>query len=186
MGASRASTTAEGLRTGKSAAAGDNLPLILNRLPGYLARRFQQICAAMISESLAAEGLSQLEWAVLTCIDNRPGIDQRRLADALGIVPVNVGQIVDQLQAKGIVERRLNGADRRVRELFVTLGGAKLRRRLQPDNNLANARILAPLTPNERKTLVELLVRVIEKNAAYARPGAGRRRRGSRRSPDKS
>jgi DNA-binding MarR family transcriptional regulator len=150
-----------------------------------LARRFQQVCAAIISESLAPEGLSQLEWAVLGSIGNFPGVDQRRLAEALGIAAVNAGQIVDELEAKGMVVRRLNGTDRRVRELFLTARGTELRKRLRPNNKLTNARILAPLTPDERKTLIDLLVRVIEGNAAYARPGAGRRKRGSRQSPER-
>src|SRR5436309_534202 len=88
-------------------------PLILYRMAGYLARRFQQVCAAIISESLAVDALTQLQWAVMSYVHDAPGVDQRRLADALGIVPVNIGQIVDQLQTMGIIERRMNGADRR-------------------------------------------------------------------------
>jgi DNA-binding MarR family transcriptional regulator len=164
---------------GAGAAPQDDLPVVLYRAPGYLARRFQQVCAALIAESLASEGLSQLEWAVMTCVDDHPGIDQRHLAQGLGIAPVNAGQVVDQLETKAIVERRLNEKDRRVRELFLTARGTKLRRRLQPINTVANARILAPLEPPERDQLINLLVRVIEGNAVYAKPGAGRRKRGS-------
>lgn len=167
----------------KLAAPGSAAPLILYRVPGYLARRFQQICVAIITESLAKEGLTQLQWAVMSCLDAMSGIDQRRLADALGIVPVNAGQIVDQLERMGLVDRRMNGADRRARELHLTSRGLQLRRRLLPGNLAANDRILAPLPPKERKLLLDLLVRVIEGNAAYARPGAGRRKRGSRQSP---
>ena len=42
---------------------------------------------------------------------------------------------------------------------------------------------LAPLDAKERETLMDLLVRVIEWNEAYARPGLGRRKRGSRIPP---
>jgi DNA-binding MarR family transcriptional regulator len=164
---------------GEDAASEEGLPVVLYRAPGYLARRFQQVCAALIAESLASEGLTQLQWAVITCVDDYPGTDQRHLAQGLGIAPVNAGQVVDQLEAKEIVERRLNEKDRRVRELFLTARGTKLRRRLQPVNNVANARILAPLAPPEREQLIDLLVRVIEGNAVYAKPGAGRRKRGS-------
>ena len=167
---------------GKSVVASAAAPLILFRRAAYLARRFQQICVAIITESLANEGLTQLQWAVISCLDAMPSIDQRRLADALGIVPVNAGQIVDQLEEMGLVHRRMNGADRRVRELHLTARGLQLRRRLLPANLAANDRILAPLPPKDRRLLLELLVRVIEGNAAYARPGAGRRKRGSRHS----
>jgi DNA-binding MarR family transcriptional regulator len=108
-----------------------------------------------------------------------PGIDQRRLADAHAIVPVNAGQVVDQLEAMGLVDRRMNGADRRARELRLTTRADKLRRRLIPQNVAASERILAPLAPHERKLFLELLVRVIKGNWAHIRPGAGRRKRGS-------
>src|SRR5262245_54301164 len=183
MEVSRNSTKAERFKGAKSAVRrGDAAPLILYRAPGYLARRFQQVCVAIITESLAKEGLTQLQWAVMSCLDDIPGIDQRGLAEALGIVPVNAGQIIDQLEAMGIVERRVNGTDRRARELRLTSKGMKLRQRGLPANRATNARILEPLAPHERKLLTDLLVRVIEGNAAYARPGAGRRKRGSRQS----
>ena len=37
------------------------------------------------------------------------------------------------------------------------------------------------LSPREREQLLDMLIRVIQANAIYARPGAGRRKRGSRR-----
>jgi hypothetical protein len=56
-------------------------------------------------------------------------------------------------------------------------------KQLQANNAVANERILAPLSPRERELLLDFLVRVIQANAIYARPGAGRRRRGSRPMP---
>jgi hypothetical protein len=52
-------------------------------------------------------------------------------------------------------------------------------------NLAACARIVAPLTAKESGTLMDLLIRVIESNEAYARPGLGRRKRGSRVQPGK-
>jgi hypothetical protein len=40
---------------------------------------------------------------------------------------------------------------------------------------MAHDRILAPLSKEQRSTLIELLTRVIESNEPYARPGNGRR-----------
>jgi DNA-binding MarR family transcriptional regulator len=136
----------------------------------------------MVAESLVGEDLTPLEWTTLACIDRMPGIDQRRLAEAVGIVPVNAGQVADQLEAMGLIDRRTNGADRRARELRLTARGTKFRRRLIPRNLAANNRVLAPLAPHERELFLDLLVRVITGNWAHTRPGAGRRKRGSRES----
>lgn len=117
---------------------------------------------------------------MLSGIHEVPEIDQRRLSDALSIVPENISQLVDELEAMGLVERRMNGIDRRTRQLFLTEKGITLRRRIIPDARAANDRILEPLKPNEREAFLKMLIRVIEGNKKYARPGNGRRKRGSR------
>jgi DNA-binding MarR family transcriptional regulator len=183
MEASRTSTKAE-RSASKPAALSAAAPGVLYRTPGYLARRFQQVCVAIISESLAKDG-SQQQFAVLSGLEHLPGTDQRSLAEALSIVPVNLGQIIDQLEQMGLAERRINGADRRARALHPTARGRQLHRRLLPGNRATNARILEPLAPRERELLIDLLARVIEGNAAYAIPGAGRRKRGSRQPASK-
>jgi DNA-binding MarR family transcriptional regulator len=162
------------------------VPILLDlRRPHYLSRHFQQICTAMIAESLVGEDLTPLQWTTLACIDRTPGIDQRRLAESVGIVPVNASQVVEQLEAIGLVDRRTNGVDRRARELRLTQRGKRLRQRLIPKNLAANARVLSPLKPHEREQFLDFLVRVIRGNWTHTRPGAGRRKRGSLQGPSK-
>ena len=67
------------------------------------------------------------------------------------------------------------------RRLYLTPKGERLYRRLVPENSAANERILAPLSARERETLFDLLIRIIQANAIYARPGAGRRKRADNR-----
>src|SRR6266540_2496973 len=151
----------------------------LARVAGALARRFQQVCAAMIAEALCGEELVQLEYGSLVCLEIEPGIDQRRLAEAMGIDPSNVSLIVERLHSKGLIERHVKDGDRRARELYLTSKGRKLWRRIRPKTSAANERVLAPLAPRERELLLDLLIRVIEGNRTHARPGAGRRKRGA-------
>jgi DNA-binding MarR family transcriptional regulator len=77
----------------------------------------------------------------------------------------------------GLVERRINGSDRRARELYLTPKGSALWRHLRIKSSVANAQILAPLAPHERELFLDLLIRVIQGNWAHARPGGGRRQR---------
>jgi DNA-binding MarR family transcriptional regulator len=154
--------------------------LLFPRRAAYLARRFQQVCAGLVNETLATKGLTQFQWGVLSGIQEMPGVDQRRLADALSIVPENISQIVDELEEKGLVERRTSQTDRRSRQLFLTKKGAALRRRIIPETRAANDRILEPLKPEERELFLGMLCHLIEGNEKYARPGNGRRKRGSR------
>jgi DNA-binding MarR family transcriptional regulator len=155
---------------------GDGAPP-LPRTPGALARRFQQVCATMIGEAIAGEDVVQLEYGSLIALEIEPGVDQRRLADAMGIDPSNASLIIDRLHAKGLILRRTSGSDRRSRELYLTAKGKALWRRLRVKSSVANAQVLEPLAPHERELFLDLLIRVIQGNWTHARPGAGRRKR---------
>src|SRR5262249_37506330 len=99
-------------------------------------------------------------------------------AARIGIDRNNVGVILTELEGRGLVERRVDPDDQRARRLYLTPKGEKLLAQLRPRNLAANERVLAPLSPSERELFLNLLVRIIQANAIYARPGAGRRKRG--------
>jgi MarR family transcriptional regulator, lower aerobic nicotinate degradation pathway regulator len=160
----------------------------VRRVTTALARRFHQICVAMVAESVARADLTPLQFAVLAYLnkqDGEPGVDQISLASRLGVDRNSASVLVDELAARGLLNRRVNGADRRARILSLTAKGEKFYERLRVDNVAANNRVLEPLSPRERKIFIDLLIRMISANSAYARPGAGRRKRGSRLSPFK-
>jgi DNA-binding MarR family transcriptional regulator len=152
----------------------------VRRVPASLSRRFFQICMAVAAEVAAEADLTALQFAVLAYLYEEPDIDQNALAGRLGVDRSNASLLIDELEAKGLVERRVNGADRRSRLLRLTAAGKKTRDRLRPKAGVAQARILAPLAPAERELLLDMLVRIIDANEAYARPGASRRKPGSR------
>ncbi len=160
-----------------------------HRVPFPLARCFQQICATASAETLAGEGVKSTKlhpYAALACIQDSPGVDQARLAVMIGMDRASVGTLIDELEQAGLVERRVNDADRRARELYITPRGDKLRRRIRPKLLEAQARVLAVLKPAEQDQLIDLLTRVVEANATYVRPGAGRRRPQKRGSADQA
>jgi DNA-binding MarR family transcriptional regulator len=148
-----------------------------------LARRLYQICTTAVADALAKEDLTPLQYAALAYIEGEPDIDQNGLAARLGIDRNSTSLLVEQLEVKGLIERRVNGADRRARLLRITPRGQKLYDRLRPIVFGAQERLLTLLTVKEREHLLDALVRVIEGNKELARPGAGRRKRGSRQSP---
>jgi DNA-binding MarR family transcriptional regulator len=149
----------------------------IKRIATPLARRFAQICTAALADMTGEADLTPLQYAALSYLFDEPDIDQRALALRLGIDRTSVGQLIDQMESKGLVARRVNGVDRRSLMLRLSARGTKLRERLRPKAHLVQARLLSTLTPTEREILLELLVRVIQANESFARPGAGRRKR---------
>jgi DNA-binding MarR family transcriptional regulator len=150
----------------------------VRRIPLALARRFLQICTTAAAESVAEADLTPLEFAVMAYINEdigEPDIDLTSLAERVGIDRNNASLLVERLVSKGLVDRREHAEDRRVRLLRLTSRGEKL----HPQATAGQQRILASLKPAERELLLDLLVRVIESNLSLARPGTGRRKRGS-------
>jgi len=155
----------------------DGVPI--RRILAPLVRRLQQVCLSMITTALKEADLVQLEYALLVFVDDVPGISQQSLSEALGIDRNNVSLIADKLEARGLLKRAVNGADRRARELTITPEGRKLRRGCFPRIRQANDRILNSLRADEKELFLDMLVRVVEGNRIHARPGGGRRKRGS-------
>ena len=146
-----------------------------HRVPAHLARRFHQICLGAVAEIIVPAGITPGEYAVLAAVIDLPGLDQRRLAARLGIDPASAGQMIDRLETASLIERRVHPDDRRARLLSATRAGERLRRQLRPPALAAQERILAPLTARERQLFLDFLIRVVEGNESYARPGNGRR-----------
>jgi DNA-binding MarR family transcriptional regulator len=149
------------------AAATDEPPW--HGVPTAIARRLHQICVAKTSEVVGQAGLTPLQYGVLihlSKVTGKPGIEQNSLAGRLNIDRNTASLLVEQLAKKELVERRVNGADRRARLLSLTPKGERLYAQLRPAHLAANQSILAPITFGERKLLISLLIRVIEGNLA--------------------
>jgi DNA-binding MarR family transcriptional regulator len=154
----------------------------IQRVPVSLARRFNQICMAVAAEVAAEDDLSALQLGALTYLRQQPGLGQNDLAARLGIDRSNNSMVVDQLEKIGLVERRVNGGDRRAKLVYLTPRGTGICDRLRPKGGIAQARILAALDPGDRERFLDMLVKIIDGNEAYVRPGAARRRPGYRKS----
>jgi len=146
------------------------------RVPGHLARRFHRIHVAVMNEALAAEDLTAASYGALVTIGRAPGITQRALADDGGLDVVTTGQMIDALEARGLVQRHPDPSDRRAWRLELTDDGRLARERAVPLALAAQQRMLSALSRAEVAKLQELLAIVIRANAPYDKPGAGRKR----------
>jgi DNA-binding MarR family transcriptional regulator len=142
----------------------------------YLGRRFFQIAHATAAEANAEIGLAPLEFGVLIQLHDRPGVDQNTLAERLALDRTTTSAMVYKLEQLNLIERAVNDVDRRARILRLTKTGVALHDQHRPKASAAQQRVMSVLTPAERKTLVDLLTRVIDANQQYVRPGAIRRR----------
>jgi MarR family transcriptional regulator, temperature-dependent positive regulator of motility len=150
----------------------------VTRFPGPLARRLNQICLTAVADALRPLDLAPLQWSMLAYVCNEPELDQTGLAARVAVDRANAGILIDQLESRGLVERRVHPDDRRIRQVLPTKAGAALYKRLSPEIIALQHSILeAALTKAEASTLLDLMIRVIRANEGRARPGGGRRKR---------
>ncbi|MFH9227620.1 MarR family winged helix-turn-helix transcriptional regulator [Streptomyces lydicus] len=111
-------------------------------------------------EHAAAEhSLTGAQARVLTLLSVEP-LPMRKVAERLKCEPSNITGIVDRLEARGLVERRPDPADRRVKLAAPTTEGARTAEALRTSLHFAREP-LGKLTAAERTLLKELLQRML-------------------------
>jgi DNA-binding MarR family transcriptional regulator len=107
---------------------------------------------------LAPSGLRPRHVVALTLLNEAPA-GQQDLADVLQLDPSNVVGLLNELEDAGLVVRRRDPADRRRHIVEISDTGAAELRAVQCSMAGAEAEVLAALTPDERSTLNDLLLR---------------------------
>jgi len=137
--------------------------------PGYLFRRMQQIAVAIFVEECKAFDLTPVQYAALVAIHTHPGIDATRLSAVIAFDRSTLGNVIERLETRHYVERKPAAEDKRVKLLYLTRPGATLLRNIAPSANRAQARMLRPLKPADRKVLMGLLARLVDLNNEASR-----------------
>ncbi|PSO32755.1 MarR family winged helix-turn-helix transcriptional regulator [Bradyrhizobium sp. MOS002] len=148
------------------------LPITIDAVyaaPGYLFRRMQQIAVSIFMAECKAFDLTPVQYAALIAIHTHPGIDATRLSAVIAFDRSTLGSVIERLQAKDFVERRPAPEDKRIKLLYLTKSGAAILRDIIPAVERAQARMLEPLKPADRKALMGLLVQLVDLNNEASR-----------------
>jgi len=137
--------------------------------PGYLFRRMQQIAVSIFIEECKAHDLTPVQYAALIAIHTHPGIDATRLSAVIAFDRSTLGNVIERLEAKTLVERKPSREDKRIKLLYLTRSGAALLREIMPSIDRAQARMLQPLKASDRKMLMALLTQLVDLNNEASR-----------------
>ncbi|MFB9263257.1 MarR family winged helix-turn-helix transcriptional regulator [Bradyrhizobium erythrophlei] len=137
--------------------------------PGYLFRRMQQIAVALFVEECKAFDLTPVQYAALIAISTHPGIDATRLSAVIAFDRSTLGNVIERLEAKDFIARKPAAEDKRVKLLYLTKAGAAVLHDIMPSVDKAQARMLQPLKPTDRKTLLALLTQLVDLNNEASR-----------------
>ncbi|WP_332671920.1 MarR family winged helix-turn-helix transcriptional regulator [Aromatoleum sp.] len=144
---------------------------ILPSLAGYQLRLAQIAIFRDFAQSLGEFDVTPGLFGVLVIIDANSGLKQSELARAAHLDRSTVVSVIDNLERRGLVERRAADNDRRSNALVLTPDGSALLKKLKRRVNEHEKRLVQHLTEDERQTLVTLLQRIFPENRA-SRPNA--------------
>jgi DNA-binding MarR family transcriptional regulator len=132
----------------------------LMRHTGFLINRIGAVARKRFSERLDSLGLNLRMWGVLNVLDAEGAITQHSLGKSVGIDPSSMVSTIDELETAGLVERRRHPTDRRAHALHLTEKGRETLTRGRRIAREAQDELLAPLDPEERRQLHEMLCRI--------------------------
>jgi DNA-binding MarR family transcriptional regulator len=119
------------------------------------------------TSSLAKFDLNPPQAFLLRSLAPGTSLPMCHIASALSCDASNVTNIVDRLEARGLIERQPDPTDRRVRNIALTRAGARLRTVLLQEA-FAPPQSLLALTPSELKTFEDLLRKVFTAQTSAA------------------
>src|ERR1044071_5838241 len=83
--------------------------------PGYLFRRMQQIAVSIFVEECSAFDLTPVQYAALVAIHTHPGIDATRLSAVIAFDRSTLGNVIERLERKALIERKPPRGDKRAK-----------------------------------------------------------------------
>jgi DNA-binding MarR family transcriptional regulator len=130
----------------------DSLGFLLSQIGFTSSRRFHQ--------ALAPLGIDPRHFLLLRFVARDEGQSQQALGEMMRIPPSRMVAIIDQLEERGLLERRANPNDRRARALHVTRAGREMMARAMQVGIEHERSLGTSLSDAERRELVALLQKV--------------------------
>lgn len=103
------------------------LPWDMPRFRNWIAvARVHQLWKKVFGEALAPLGIQVAHYDVLANIAHVPGLTQQALAEKLLVGRSAMSMLLPELERRGLIERRSDETDRRLRRLWLTREGTEL------------------------------------------------------------
>jgi DNA-binding MarR family transcriptional regulator len=128
----------------------------------FLLKRLGFRAKEQAMQAYESTGLSPYHHAILVALDKDTHETQGAIADALGYDRGQLVGLLDELEERGLAERRRDPADRRRQLVNITPEGRKALKQLRALSLRLDDELLAPLDPAEQRRLHALLLRLAE------------------------
>jgi DNA-binding MarR family transcriptional regulator len=141
-----------GAATELNARAADAVAFLLSQLGAH--------ATSLFSERIASLDLTPPQVGFLRLVGCEAGSSQQAIASRLGMAPSRLVPLIDDMEERGLVERRRDPQDRRNHALYLTAKASQLMGDLNRVAIAHEEAVCAGLDPKERQQLAALLQRV--------------------------
>ncbi len=131
---------------------------------GELAFLLSQVGAhgsARFAERLAPLNLTPSQVGILGVIERADGLSQQTLGETLGLFPSRLVGMLDELEQRGLVERRNSPRDRRSYALHLTSAGHEILEQVGHIGRAHQESLCAALDEPEQAQLADFLRRIV-------------------------
>ena len=149
------------------------LPAELVSSGSFLLKRLGFLMKDKTIQAFEETGLTPYHHAVLALLEEEPPETQAMIADALGYDRSHLVGMLDELEERGLIERKRDPADRRRHLVSLTPEGKKASTRLRAVIKQVEQDFFAPLDAQQREQLKSLLGELASyHDVRFAKPSA--------------
>lgn len=124
---------------------------------GFYIHDTSRLRRVIYDAALKPAGVTRSQGWVLAYLSRQDGMAQSELAGQLDLGKVALGGLVDRLEASGLLERRPDPSDRRVKRVFLTPAGRKVVDKMRQVSAPTNEQIVAGVSARDVRTTVKTL-----------------------------
>ncbi len=133
---------------------------------GYLLRQASVAYRTRLERALAADGVTQPQFAVMTMVNAYPGLSNADLARLSLLTPQTVSVIVANLKRAGVLVSRPHAVHGRIRQLALTPHGEKMLDRCKAQVLVLERKLTRDLSPQQERAVKQWLVKVAVESSA--------------------
>jgi DNA-binding MarR family transcriptional regulator len=135
---------------------------------GYLIKRAQTVLHDAMTEALHSLDLTVTQFAVLTALDDEPGLSNADLARRAFVTPQSMHAVLQELERRQLVVRRTHPQHQRVLQAALTEAGRRTLKFAAKAINAVEEQMLRNLSVPSRTKLASSLASCIESLAEEA------------------
>lgn len=124
---------------------------------GFYIHDTSRLRRVIYDAALKPAGVTRSQGWVLAYLSRQDGMAQSELAGQLDLGKVALGGLVDRLEVSGLLERRPDPNDRRVKRVFLTPAGRKVVDKMRQVSAPTNEKIVAGVSAKDVRTTVKTL-----------------------------